>query len=86
MRTKQQIWEYLSDNPAYKEAIGKVAPEERSKIEDVLRGQYVEVLHRLEEMFSRAATDPRTRDELERALSERKQVVNTESQKTDSIG
>jgi hypothetical protein len=87
MKTKQQIWEFLSGNPAYQKAISGVTPEERAKIEGFLQGEFLDTLHKFEVALEGAAGDPGLQSKIAQALSGGKQVVSsTESPKPDSAG
>ena len=86
MRTKQDIWDELLNNPAYKAAVEKVDPKEKVAIESFLGGKFLDALFELEKYVQRVNTDPQLLSEFEQALSGNSSVFNAKSSVSGSAG
>jgi predicted SnoaL-like aldol condensation-catalyzing enzyme len=86
MKTKQEIWDEIVNNSAYKIVSQRIDPKEKQAIEALLGGKFLDTLFEFESFTQRVKADPELQSEFVRALSGGNVVLKAESSTTGSTG
>lgn len=77
--TKKELLDSILNNPAYKVAVGQLSPEEKKKVESILTGDFLNIMHNMQTLFSSVLKNPDAASQLSQALNAKSGVFNVDA-------
>lgn len=86
MVTKKELLESIILNPTYQEAVLKLSPEEKKKVEAILFGDFLNAMHKLQTQFASIVKNPDVAKQMSEVLNSNSDVYNIDASGEEHVG